>query len=163
MTVHDTLRFPTFMSIAVVPAIIAIAVLSEGASQSERETPVDLRQYQWKNRLLFVFAPTREEPPFKALHDSIVARKADVEDRDLVVFEVLESDPSTRDGEPLDPASARQLRERFGAPAGEFSVVLVGKDGGVKLDRQDRTSLDEIFALIDSMPMRQHEMRRQNP
>jgi hypothetical protein len=66
------------------------------------------------------------------------------------------------DEEPLSPATARLLRERFRVPSGAFSIILVGKDGGVKLDRQDRTSLEEIFALIDSMPMRQQEMRRKN-
>jgi hypothetical protein len=150
------------MSRTVVSAVIALMGLSAVGSTGERENTVDLKQYQWKNRLLLVFAPTREEPSFKALHDSTVARRADVEDRDLVVFELLESGPSSVDGDPLDPATARQLRNRFGAPPGGFSVVLVGKDGGVKLDRQDRTSLEEIFALIDSMPMRQEEMRRQN-
>ena len=150
------------MSRAIVSAIIAAMGLSVVGSSSERENAVDLNQYTWKNRLLFVFAPTREEPSFEAIHDSLMEQQEAVVDRDLVVFELLESESSTRDGESLDPASARQLRERFGVPAGEFSVVLVGKDGGVKLDRQDPISLDEIFSLIDSMPMRQHEMRRKN-
>jgi hypothetical protein len=147
----------------VIPAIIAVVAFSAGASESDAEGAVDLSHYQWKNRLLLVFAPTPEEPSFHALQESLVARGAGIADRDLVVFEVLESGPSTRDGEPLDPATARQLRERLRVPSGAFSLILVGKDGGVKLDRQDRTSLVEIFALIDSMPMRQQEMRRDNP
>ena len=76
---------------------------------------------------------------------------------------MLENGPSSQDGEALDPAEARLWRERFRVPSGAFSVILVGKDGGVKLERQDRTSLEEIFALIDSMPMLQQEMRRENP
>ncbi len=123
---------------------------------------MDLRQYQWANRLLLVFAPALGEPLFRALHESVAERRADIEDRDLVVFEMLETGPSNQDGEALDPEEARLLRERFRVPSGTFSVILVGKDGEVKLERQDRTSLEEIFALIDSMPMRQQEMRREN-
>jgi hypothetical protein len=37
---------------------------------------------------------------------------------------------------------------------------LVGKDGGIKLKRGDQVDLREIFGLIDSMPMRQREMRQ---
>jgi len=148
---------------AVAPAIIAVVAVSAGASESEVGSAVDLRQYQWKNRILLVFAPTQGEPLFQALHESVAARRADVEDRDLVVFEVLENGPSFQDGEILDPAEARTLRERFRVPGWVFSVILVGKDGGVKLERQDRTSLEEIFAVIDAMPMRQQEMRRSNP
>jgi len=147
----------------VVPAIIAAVALSAGASWSELGDAVDLGEYQWENRLLLVFAPTGAEPLYQALHESLVERGAEIEDRDLVVFEVFESGPSTEDGESIDPATARLLRQRFRVPSGAFSVILVGKDGGVKLARQDQTSIDEIFALIDSMPMRRQEMLREKP
>ncbi len=144
-------------------AFVAIFALSAGASGSDVEDAVNLDQYQWTKRLLLAFAPTRGEPLLRELHESLVARAADVADRDLVVFEVVESGASTVSGEPLDAATAELLRERFHVPGGAFSVVLVGKDGGVKLERRDRTSLEEIFELIDSMPMRQREMRRDDP
>ena len=41
------------------------------------------------------------------------------------------------------------------------NVLLLGKDGGVKLVA-DNLQLDEIFELIDSMPMRQMEMTTQS-
>jgi hypothetical protein len=43
---------------------------------------------------------------------------------------------------------------------GEFAVILMGKDGGIKLRRQSQTKLTDIFALIDAMPMRREEMRQ---
>ena len=59
------------------------------------------------------------------------------------------------------------LRERdvavqvhFGAPA--FSVTLVGRDGGEKLQRSAPVSPEELFALIDSMPMRRAEVRERS-
>lgn len=150
-------------SATIASAVVAVMAFPSGADENDTESEVDLRQYRWQNRLLFVFAPTDAEPSFRALRESITLRVPEIEDRDLVVFEVVEDGPSTVDGETLDPAPAQQLRENFRIPSRAFSVILVGKDGGVKLVRQDRTSLDEIFALIDSMPMRQQEMRRENP
>jgi hypothetical protein len=41
-----------------------------------------------------------------------------------------------------------------------FEVLLVGKDGGVKLRRDRVVAPSEIAALIDTMPMRRDEMRR---
>jgi hypothetical protein len=38
----------------------------------------------------------------------------------------------------------------------------VGKDGSVKLNRQEQTRLEDIFALIDAMPMRREEMRQKS-
>ena len=121
---------------------------------------MDLSRYQWKNRLLFLFAPDRSHPMYVALHKSIAAHTAQVAERDLVVFEVLEFDPSPVKKDAVDPENVRLLREKFDVDRGEFTVILVGKDGGTKLNRKTRTSLKDIFALIDSMPMRQEEMRR---
>ena len=39
-------------------------------------------------------------------------------------------------------------------------LILLGKDGGIKLKRNDRVKFEEIFSLIDSMPMRKDEMRQ---
>ncbi|MGD8880382.1 MAG: DUF4174 domain-containing protein [Desulfobacterales bacterium] len=123
---------------------------------------MDLTQFQWKNRLLFLFAPDRKNPPFKDLQTEIIAQKTEVQDRDLVVFEVLERDPSRMNTAPIDPEGADALRDRFRVPPNTFSLILVGKDGGIKLKRHEKGNLREIFDLIDSMPMRQNEMRQKN-
>jgi hypothetical protein len=57
-----------------------------------------------------------------------------------------------------------------GIAAQGFEIVLIGLDGGIKL-RQDSSPekdnlffadpLAELYALIDGMPMRRAEMRRQ--
>jgi hypothetical protein len=39
-------------------------------------------------------------------------------------------------------------------------VILIGKDGGVKLVQEERVSLQAVFDLIDTMPMRRREMRQ---
>ena len=123
---------------------------------------MDLTQFQWKNRLLFLFAPDRNNPLFKDLQSDIIAQKTEVKDRDLVVFEVLERDPSRMNTTPIDREGADSLRDRFRVPPNTFSLILVGKDGGVKLKRHDQGNLKEVFELIDSMPMRQNEMRQKN-
>ena len=52
-----------------------------------RETlSMDLTQFQWKNRLLFIFAEDGNHSLFKDLQSQIVAQKAEVDDRDLIVF-----------------------------------------------------------------------------
>ena len=123
---------------------------------------MDLSQFQWKNRLLFLFAPKRSHPLFDALQKSIAIEQAEVADRDLVVFEILESGPSRMDMTDLDSQVAQSLRDKFDVRGDQFAVILVGKDGGIKLNQQDETRLDDIFGLIDSMPMRREEMRQKS-
>ena len=51
--------------------------------------------------------------------------------------------------------------KRFAVPLhSDFTVVLVGKDGGEKYRSHRPLSTAELFALIDAMPMRRAEMRR---
>jgi hypothetical protein len=85
-----------------------------------------------------------------------------VKDRDLVVFEVLERDSARMNMAPIDRQTADSFRKRFSVPPNTFCLILVGKDGGIKLKRHDQASLEAVFELIDSMPMRQREMRQKN-
>ncbi|MEE4600953.1 MAG: DUF4174 domain-containing protein [Desulfobacteraceae bacterium] len=123
---------------------------------------MDLSQFRWKNRLLFLFAPNRSHPLFDVLQKSIATQQAEVADRDLVIFEILESGTSRLDTSDLDPQVAQSLRDKFDVSPGRFAVILVGKDGGTKLNRQEQTQLEDIFALIDAMPMRMEEMRQKS-
>ena len=123
---------------------------------------MDLSQFQWKNRLLFLFAPNHNHPLFDGLQKSIATQQAEVADRDLVIFEILESGTSRMDTSDLDPQVAQSLRDKFDVSPGRFALVLVGKDGSVKLNRHEQTRLEDIFALIDAMPMRMQEMRQKS-
>ena len=48
--------------------------------------------------------------------------------------------------------------EIFSIPNEEFKILLIGKDGGIKFEGENRT-LNQIFDQIDSMPMRRYEMQ----
>ncbi|NTV42481.1 MAG: DUF4174 domain-containing protein [Syntrophobacteraceae bacterium] len=140
--------------------IALVGSLSIFVSQEAIPMDVDFEQFQWKNRLLFVFAPESTNPLFERLQREISTRKHEVDDRDLVIFEILELGISKMNGTQLDPHTAPSLRKRFDISPKTFTLILVGKDGGVKLKRNDHVKLEEIFRLIDSMPMRQDEMRQ---
>ena len=141
-------------------AMMTAAVMIIGGSRNAPACPLDLSQFQWKNRLLFLFAPNRDHPFFDVLHKALTTQKADVADRDLAIFEILGSGPSSINTNYLDPQTAQSLRDKFDIARSEFTVILIGKDGGIKLNRQDQTRLEDLFALIDAMPMRQEEMRQ---
>jgi hypothetical protein len=54
-------------------------------------------------------------------------------------------------------------RDLDGPEAGEFAAILLGKDGTVKLRVSEPIAAGELFAIIDSMPMRAAEAGRQTP
>jgi hypothetical protein len=139
-----------------------IMIMSVGLLGSvETRDVADLKQYQWKNRLLLLFSPSPGVSPYRALLRELQEQASGVRERDLLVFHVMEQGKSVIDSREIPATEARALRQRFGIEPGAFTVVLVGKDGGVKLKQPGKAALADIFGLIDSMPMRQHEMLKQ--
>ena len=144
----------------IMPVSIIIIVLL--ASVAQGDGALDLNQYTWKNRLLFVFAPHNNHPLLIDLKDDLSAQKEEIVDRDLIVFEILENGSSYIGTTRIDNKVAQHILQKFEPVPGRLTVVLVGKDGGAKLRHIDQVQLDEIFSIIDAMPMRREEMRRKS-
>jgi hypothetical protein len=124
------------------------------------QTPEPLAHYRWKNRLLVVFASEAADKQLQAQSEHVAANEAGFHDRDLLQFTVL---PNQVQGpEQHSAAVAKQLRQHYKVAKGEFVVLLIGKDGTVKLRKNEPVSMQEIFKLIDTMPMRKAEMRKGN-
>ncbi len=130
-----------------------------GSAFGQRESTIDLSTYQWKSRLLLVFAPSEDDAPYRDLRKELRDQEDKIIDRDLLVFHVFEDGESWFGDSLIDKQSAAQLRDRFSVTPGQFVVVLIGKDGGEKFREPNKVDMAEIFSLIDSMPMRQREMR----
>lgn len=104
-------------------------------------------------RMLIVFAPAAS-PRLAVQRREVDAAAAEFAERDLWVIEVA--------GDRVTGASttAAALRSRYQIARRAFRVVLVGRDGGVKLDSSSPVTATRLTATIDAMPMRQDEMRR---
>ncbi len=121
---------------------------------------IDLSAYQWKNRLLFLFATSEEDPSYFSLKKEIEHQAMEVLDRDLLIAHVLEKGDCRLGKVRLNSGQALSLRKYLSVSPGQFMVILIGKDGGEKF-RQDRNvELKQIFKIIDAMPMRQQEMKK---
>jgi hypothetical protein len=62
------------------------------------------------------------------------------------------------DDQILDEQDVDRLRRELAVGADDKQLILIGKDGGIKLRAPLSTDLREAFAFIDSMPMRRAEM-----
>ena len=141
-------------------ALTLLIGLFSGAALGEDTVSVDLNAYQWKNRLLLLFAASEEDQAYLTLKKEIDRQAMEVKDRDILVFYVLERGENRLDQEHLSPDQALFLKKRLSGPPGRFTIVLIGKDGGEKIRQESPVDLKEIFAIIDSMPMRQQEMKK---
>ena len=134
--------------------LIALGALPAAANDADtlaRDTvfatqdATDLARFIWTKRPIVVFADTPADPRFAEQVALLEAEATELLERDVVV--VVDT----------DPAAASPLRRKL-RPRG-FMMVLIGKDGGVKLRKPFAWDVRELSRAIDKMPMRLQEMR----
>ena len=106
-----------------------------------------LKDHLWKNRVIITFSASVKEPERLALQKQMEEKACAFTDRNLVHIDLLQG------SEDFD-----EMSQQFAVSSSGFQLLLLGKDGGVKL-RSSTVSLEDIFSLIDTMPMRRNEMR----
>ena len=55
---------------------------------------IDIDAYQWRNRLLLVFAPSEENTRYRNFRRELRDQEDEIVDRDLLVFHIFESGES---------------------------------------------------------------------
>lgn len=142
------------------PTLLFALVITLVLVASARATPMP-KDLKWEKRILIVAAPSAGDEKVRTQLDRFRAGAAELKDRDLVLYAVLGESGSFEGDVAENPGKlAHDIRKQFNIPADSFRVLLIGKDGGVKMERSEPVETGELFELIDSMPMRQQEMQR---
>ncbi len=98
---------------------------------------------QETHRVLLVFTPSAQDGRFTQQQSFFEGHAAAMKERDLVLV-----------------VGAAPERQRFKVAPVEFTVILIGKDGGEKMRSHQPVTAERLERTIDAMPMRQDEMRR---
>lgn len=109
---------------------------------------VEPQQFLWEARPVVVFADTPEDPAFVEQIEALTGDGRALLARDVVI--VTDSDPSA------NSTWRQQLRPRG------FSLVLLDKDGQVKIRRPTPWDAREVGRAIDRLPLRRQEIGRGN-
>lgn len=118
------------------------------------EPPKTLADLSWQYRLIVVVDPEDVLGTVRQLQ----ANTKSIAERDILWFVMSESRTISN----LPTAVTTSMTASLRAMAQDLTstVLLIGKDGGVK-SSTDVLKLTDLFALIDRMPMRRQEMQRQ--
>jgi hypothetical protein len=111
----------------------------------EPSGPLD--ELRWKNRILVISAPSTENSAYSQQLKYTSQEQAEFKERDLVTIDLAQHPNSS-------------ICRSLGLDAATFNVLLIGKDGGVKLRSPNPVTPRELYELIDAMPMRQRERKQ---
>jgi hypothetical protein len=106
--------------------------------------------------------------------------KANQNFREIIIFAYADDDDSLKKQLVILNSDIKGLKERdliivikvwgkdknlahqkYKIAKNQFTLVLIGKDGGEKYRSEKIISLQKLYAIIDAMPMRRHEMGKQ--
>ncbi len=130
--------------------LIVFALLSGTAGAQEFD------KHRWKDRLLVIYTQDFKSPEVQEQIELLAAAREDLEERRVKVYVVSEAkfrynfskDSQTlHNGKPLNKP---------------FEIALVGLDGGEKYRSNEVQPVKRFNDLIDSMPMRQSELKNKN-
>ena len=111
----------------------------------------NLKDLQWKKRAVVIYSSTFQDPQAQEQVKLLKENKEKFSELKLVVIE------HSNDGERMnfENIDAQTDHEELKG----FKVFLVGLDGGVKFESSTVQPAQKFFDLINSMPMRQSEIR----
>lgn len=145
------------MGMVVFPAILVLLAANVAMAQSTTQPSDAIPESLNGRRILIVIAEVGDDPKLLKQRESIKADAAGFSERDVAIVEVFDG-IGKMDGRPMTPGQ-RDAVVRLASIPSSFGVALVGRDGGVKMRSSEAVPAKAIFDLIDSMPMRQREIR----
>ena len=123
-------------------------------AQPARVTLQAMRDHQ---RVLLIFSNGNNQLAEAQLN--VAARHVDgFQQRDLLLVGLTGSNAAVPTAE-LSAADDAAARRQFAIKPDQFTVILIGKDGGEKLRSHQPISWEKLQGTIDAMPMRQDEIR----
>jgi Domain of unknown function (DUF4174) len=119
----------------------------------------NLSQHLWKNRVILIL--TEDNAAFQRQILTFKTNEKGMNERSLIVYRL-----KPEEYQQVMPKSHGQkstnLFKKYKQVNAPFEVILIGLDGGIKLRQKDFLSCENLFATIDSMPMRSAEIKNRD-
>jgi len=156
--VYQSTLYDSIQSKFTLFGLIVCAVLFSGQSVDAQV----LDQFKWKHRILIIQAHESSVDSLIQIKDSFAQEKEMVKDRRLLLMELVEGQLEIMNAGHVGLTWSSDYNLQFMNPDKDFQITLIGLDGEIKQIWNRLVSVEEVFQLIDAMPMRINELRRKN-
>ena len=142
--------------------IYAIILLITFIFTSEEMMGKDLTEHKWKNRVVLVITNDTSITMFNKQMEELRKDLPGIIDRKIVIYKILPNKYQVETSEKSEWKTSSDLFKNYKQTDSSFEVILIGLDGGIKLSKNELLTTEELFSLIDSMPMRAQELKNKN-
>jgi len=118
-----------------------------------------MSQYQWKNRLVIILTNEEDNQLYTSQLNDLKTVVSGLEERKILVitltpdYQITGIDSEVRHEEALSYSKLKKENDAF-------EILLIGLDGYTKLQQSSLLTHQELFAVIDRMPMRRSEIEK---
>ncbi|MGB3798169.1 MAG: DUF4174 domain-containing protein [Lewinella sp.] len=120
-----------------------------------------LTEFQWKSRVIVVFAPSLDDPLFLKQYAALTEAQEELRERRIVIMMVTPEGVHENTSLFLPESSSEYFYDQFSAQPYQLELSLVGLDGTEKFRAKNTvTPVSVLLELVDGMPMRQRELQQ---
>ncbi len=118
----------------------------------------EIEKNQWKNRVLIILTNDTKNAEYNKQLREFDRELLNFNERKLIVYRVTPASYSIG-LKPSVKSISSKLYKNYKKTKSGFEVILIGLDGGTKLRKDSLLTKQELYRLIDSMPMRKNEIK----
>lgn len=118
----------------------------------------DLKEHQWKNRLVLIISKDLTLDIFKRQSVTLASKTEELKQRKIIVYKII-SENYQFEYSNKNIIQNDKIFKKYNKADSIFKIILIGLDGGIKLEQTEFLSTEKLFAVIDGMPMRRSEIR----
>lgn len=133
---------------------LALVMFSMTAGAQE-----DFSKLKWRNRVIVFSTQNLKDEAFVTQWTNFKNSTKKLEDRNILLFALSKGRVLDKELKVIPSYLIAPLRKKYNIPQTYEGITLIGKDGGVKLQKPMHTEPKVFFEAIDQMPTRQQEMR----
>jgi hypothetical protein len=118
----------------------------------------NLKSHQWKNRLLLVITDDINNEIYKNQITELERHVNGLKERKLVVYHIKKESFKIGLIENSGWQESISLYKTYNKTTTSFKILLIGLDGGTKLEQNNLLHCKDLFSVIDVMPIRKTEI-----
>ena len=126
----------------------------------------NLEKHTWKNRILLVKTSDSASDIYQEQIKEFRNATDELKERKFVLYKITGDHFELIDFANIELIDSGKIA---GKPIGmtlndkeNFEVILIGLDGGIKLQQSEVLTKEALFNIVDAMPMRRSELNKEN-
>ena len=143
---------------------VRIVLIIIGCSSLMNLNGQNLEKHKWGNRILMVKTSDIKSKKYQEQLKEFRNSVDELIDRKIILYKITGDDFVLIDYKNSELKNSgkisEKLTEKILDKKENFEVILIGLDGGIKLQQTEILKKEDLFKIIDSMPMRRDELNR---